>query len=147
MTSEEYRETIQATLATHSESALAKLTAIKQSMPEKAKGVAIGIHPGQSEEGFFDVVVHLDGPDLFVLNKAINAHRFLFEVKVVDGEVTPDVPMFEPDEVNFSVNDLIVDTCMEWVELLWLQLGGIGRPALVFGEEGYGSLGSKPLRP
>ncbi len=49
------------------------------------------------------------------------------------------------EEIDFSLNDVIVDTCMEWMELLWLQPRRIGRPALVFGEEGYGASGSKPL--
>jgi len=55
--------------------------------------------------------------------------------------------MFDPDEAAFSVNDVIVDICMEWIEGLWQRLGGLGLPSFVFGEEGYGTVESKPLLP
>jgi hypothetical protein len=147
MTADEYKAVLKSVLQVHSQSALERLNTIKQSLPQKARQVMVGVHPGQSEEGFFDIVVHLDGPDLYVLNKAIAPYRFLFEVKCIDGQMQPDVPMFDPDEAVFSVNDAIVDTCMEWVEGLWQRLGGVVLPAFVFGEEGYGTVESKPLLP
>jgi hypothetical protein len=147
MTADEYKTALQSILSAHVQPVLARLAIIKQSLPQKARQVMVGVHPGQSEEGFFDIVVHLDGPDLYVLQKAIAPYRFLFEVKCIDGQMQPDVPMFDPNEAAFSVNDAIVDTCTEWVECLWQQLGGVGLPALVFGEDGYGTVGSKPLLP
>jgi hypothetical protein len=143
----DYKAALQSILQAHAQSALEKLQEIKKSLPVKARQLMIGIHPGQTEEGFFDIMVHLDGPDLYVLNKAIAPHRSLFEVRCIDGRMQPDVPMFDPDEASFSVNDVIVDTCMEWVQNLWQRLGGIGLPAFVFGEEGYGTVESKPLLP
>lgn len=107
----------------------------------------IGIHPGQSEEGFFDIVVHLDGPDTYVLNKAVAPYRSLFEVQCIDGRMQPDVPMYGADEVRFSVNDAIVDVSMEWIEQLWREFGGAGLPAQVFGEEAYGAVPVKTLTP
>lgn len=129
MTVDEYRTALQSILQAHAQPALERLRAMKRSLPEEARQIMVGIHPGQSEEGFFDVMVHLEGPDLYVLNKAITAHRSLFEVRCVDGRMQPDVPMFDPDEAAFSVNDVIVDTCVEWVESLWQQLDGVGLPA------------------
>jgi peptidyl-tRNA hydrolase len=35
------------------------LHAIKRSLLEKTRQLTVGIHPGQSEEGFFDIMVHL----------------------------------------------------------------------------------------
>lgn len=147
MTADEYKTTLQSILSAHTPETLERLTAIKHSLPQKARQVTVGVHPGQGEEGFFDIVVHLEGPDLYVLNKAIAAHRFLFEVKCIDGKMQPNVPTFYSNEVGFSVNDVIVDTCMEWIEGLWQMLGGAGLPAFVFGEEGYGTAESKPLLP
>ncbi|TLX16044.1 DUF6389 family protein [Rhizobium sp. MHM7A] len=147
MTADEYKAALQSILSAHAPGTLERLNAIKHSLPQKARQVKVGVHPGQSEEGFFDIAVHLEGPDLYVLNKTIASHRFLFEVKCVDGQMQPDVPMFDPDEVAFSVNDVIVDTCIEWVESLWQQLGGVGLPAVIFGDEGYGTTDSKPLLP
>jgi hypothetical protein len=147
MTADEYKTVLQSILQVHSQLALEHLNAIKHALPQKARQVMVGVHPGQSEEGFFDIVVHLEGPDLYVLHKAIERHRLLFEVKCIDGQMRPDVPMFDPDEAAFSVNDVIVDICMEWIEGLWQRLGGLGLPSFVFGEEGYGTVESKPLLP
>ncbi|MCT7375027.1 DUF6389 family protein [Chelativorans salis] len=147
MTADEYRTALQSILQAHAQPALDRLHAIKRSLPEQARQLMVGIHPGQSEEGFFAVMVHLDGPDLYVLNKAIAPHRSLFEVRCMDGQMQPNVPVFDPHEPAFSVNDVIVDTCMEWVESLWQRLGGVGLPAVVFGEEDYGTIESKSLLP
>ncbi|SDP90337.1 hypothetical protein SAMN05428967_4248 [Phyllobacterium sp. YR620] len=142
-----YKAALQNVLQAHTALALAKLEEIKRSIPAKVGRLEIGIHPGQDEDGFFGVMVHLDGPDLYVLNKAIEAHRSLFEVRYLDGRVQPDVLTCDPGEPSFSINDAIVDTCMDWVEDLWQQLGGVGLPALVYGEEGYGSKGNVTLLP
>lgn len=147
MTSDDYQSTLQHTLQAITRPALEKLNAIKQSLPEKARQLMIGIHPGQGEEGFFSIVVHLDGPDLYVLNKAIEPYRLLVEVTCIDGQMQPDVPLFAADETDFAVNDVIVDSCMAWVEGLWQQFGGIGLPAMVYGEEGYGTVEIKTLIP
>lgn len=147
MTADGYKAALHDILSTHAQPALDRLAAIRQALPPKARRVMVGVHPGQDEDGFFAVVVHLEGPDLYVLNKAIDPHRLLFEVRCIDGKMQPDVPMFDPDEVDFSVNDAIVDSCMAWLEGLWQQLGGVGLPSVAFGEEGYGTLASKPLLP
>ncbi|WP_156647824.1 DUF6389 family protein [Methylobacterium sp. Leaf87] len=147
MTADEYRSVLKSVLQFYIQAASERLSTLKQSLPPKARQIMVGIHPGQSGEGFFDIVVHLDGPDRYFLQKAIEPHRLLFEVKCIDGQMQPDVPIFDPDEATFSVNDAIVDTCMEWVEGLWQRLGGVALPAVVFGEEGYGTVESKPLLP
>ncbi|KQS90546.1 hypothetical protein ASG68_03900 [Rhizobium sp. Leaf453] len=147
LTEEKYNTLLQSILMVHTQPALSQLNAIKQSLPKQARQFEIGIHPGQDGEGFFDVVVHLDGPDLYVLNKAIQPYRVLFSVKCIDGRMQPDVPMFDPGETLFCVNDVIVDVCMTWVEKLWSQSGGVGLPGYVFGEEGYGTISRKPLLP
>lgn len=147
MTQADYRTALQCILQAHTQSALEKLQEIKQSLPVRTRQLMVGVHPGQSEEGFFDVVIHLDGPDHYMLNKAIALHRSLFEVRCIDGRMHPGVPMFDPDEPSFSVNDVIVDTCMDWVQGLWQRLGGVGLPAFVFGEEGYGTVEGTPLLP
>lgn len=147
LTEADYKIVLGSILLTQTSSALEKLHAIKQSLPEKTRQLLVGVHPGQDGEGFFDVMVHLDGPDIHVLNKAIAPYRSLFEIRCIDGRMQPDVPMFDPDEPEFSVNDAIVDTCMEWIEALWQQLEGVGLPAFVFGEEGYGTVERRTLRP
>ncbi len=100
------------------------------------------VFPDQDGEGTFSVVASLEGPDLFVLNKAIEGHRYLFDVPHTEDGIEPEVPLFASDEASFNVQDVIVDTAMQWVAELW-ETCGRGRsplPGLVYGEEGYGTL-------
>ncbi|MDO1581521.1 DUF6389 family protein [Rhizobium oryzicola] len=136
----EYKSIIRTFLDARAPEAMAQLDKIRSKLPDHALEVRIGIHPGQGEEGFFDIMVHLEGPNLYVLNKAIQEHRSLFEVRCIDGKMQPDVPIFDGSvDAGFSVNDAIVDTCMEWIEYLWRGLGGMRIPAVMFGEDDYGS--------
>lgn len=145
MSEAEYKAVLVSILRQHSLPALERLRLVGLNLPAKTRMMMIRIHPGQSEEGFFDVHIHLDGPDLYVLNKAIAPYRLLFEVSCIDGPMIPDVPMLDAENAGFSVNDAIVDVCMDWVEELWSQSEGIDVPAQMFGDEGYGSVSEKPL--
>jgi len=93
-------------LRMHSDQALKQLAAMDEAMPEKALGINIGIHPSQDPDGMFGIMIHLDGPDLYSLNKAINGHRSLFAVRFVDGNLVPKVPMFNSLDLEFEVNDV-----------------------------------------
>jgi hypothetical protein len=147
MIQSEYEAILRNILAMHTEAALHQLDGIRNTLSQKAKSVEVGIHLPQDEEGFFSIVVHPIGPDLFVLNKSIEPYRYLFDVRFIDGKLQPEVPLFEPDDVSFSVNDVIVDVSMGWLKHLWEQSGGVGLPAQAFGEDGYGSVGSIRLLP
>ncbi|EAT2183000.1 hypothetical protein EZ281_02490 [Salmonella enterica] len=135
MTKTEYMTALQDILRMHTQEAVDKICRIKNILPVKTSAVEVGIHPSQDEEGMFCVMIHLRGPDLYVLNKAIAPYRELFEVKFIDGNLQPEVPLFDPDEVSFSVNDLIVEVGIVWVKQIWALSGGLDVPAYVFGEE------------
>jgi hypothetical protein len=53
----------------------------------------------------------------------------------------PVVPLFDPFDQPFSVNDAIVDISMIWLKEVWAKSGGMSRglPVTVEGEDGYGS--------
>lgn len=93
------------------------------------------MHPSQDEDGQFSIMIHLIGPDLYVLNKAIEPYCELFDTLFVKNQVQPEVPLFDPDEASFSVNDSIVEVSINWIKQLWNLSGGIGIPAFAFGEE------------
>ncbi|HBS7955897.1 TPA: hypothetical protein MAS65_002827 [Klebsiella pneumoniae] len=135
MTKTEYREVLQDTLKSYTQSAVDMIFKIKTNLPEKAKSVEVGIHPNQDMDGMFSVMVHLCGPDLYVLNKAIADYRLLFDVKVIEGKLQPNVPILDPDEVSFSINDLIVEVSIDWVKTIWDLSGGLKIPGYVFGDE------------
>ncbi|WP_220217323.1 DUF6389 family protein [Gilliamella sp. ESL0441] len=67
----------------------------------------------------FSIIIHLIGPDLYVLNKVIEPYRELFDVKVIDNKLQPEVPLFDPYETPFSVNDLIIKVSIDWLKHIW----------------------------
>jgi len=141
MTQTEYATELLRILRAHGAAARATLTALIAALPPKAREIHFVVFPDQDGEGTFSVVASLDGPDLFVLNKAIEGHRYLFDVLHTEDGIEPEVPLFAPDEAGFNVQDVIVDTAMQWVAELW-QVNGQGRTplsGLVYGEEGYGT--------
>lgn len=150
MDAESYRNALLAVLRAHSGQALETLRALDAVLPQKTRAVEIGIHPSQEADGMFSVLVHLEGPDLYALNKAIATCRTLFDVRYEqDGRLEPEVPLFNPLDPPFAVNDVIADTAFVWLEELWKAFGGTTSrlPAMAFGEEGYGTTGPKHLSP
>ncbi|WP_146114135.1 DUF6389 family protein [Pantoea coffeiphila] len=135
MTKGEYASVLQNILKLHTQEAIDKIINIKRILPEKACIAEVGIHPTQDEEGMFSIIVHLCGPDLYLLNQVIAPYRVLFDVKDSEGKLQPDVPLFFPEETSFSVNDLIVEVSINWVQEIWALSGGLGIPAYTFGEE------------
>lgn len=135
MTNIEYTTVLQDILNMYTYDAVDKITCIKNILPEKASAVEVGIHPTQDEEGIFSIMIHLRGPDLYVINKAIAPYRVLFDVKFIDGKLQPEVPLFDSDDMPFSVNDLIVGVSLDWIKQIWALSGGLGIQAYAFGEE------------
>ncbi|WLW60680.1 DUF6389 family protein [Achromobacter aegrifaciens] len=142
MTQSEYIAELLRILRAHDAAARATLTALIAALPPKAREIHFVVFPDQDGEGTFSVVASLEGPDLFVLNKAIEGHRYLFDVRHTEDGIEPEVPLFASGEAGFNVQDVIVDTAMQWVAELW-ETSGHGHsplPGLVYGEEGYGTL-------
>ncbi|WP_088138839.1 DUF6389 family protein [Achromobacter xylosoxidans] len=139
MTQSEYEIELLRILRVHNAAARATLTALIAALPPKAREIHFVVFPDQDGEGTFSVVASLEGPDLFVLNKAIEGHRYLFDVRHTEDGIEPEVPLFASDEAGFNVQDVIVDTAMPWVAELWEACGRSPLPGLVYGEEGYGT--------
>ena len=135
MTKTQYMIILKDILNRYTQDAIAKINHIKQILPEKARSVEVGIHPTQDEEGIFSIMIHLIGPDLYVLNKVIEPYRELFGIKFIDAKLQPEVPLFDPYQTPFSVNDLIVEVSIDWLKRIWNLSGGLGIPAYAFGEE------------
>ncbi|MDH6193584.1 hypothetical protein M2272_000205 [Mycobacterium frederiksbergense] len=140
MGSDEYRQLLARTLTAHSELAASRLRAIVAALPERATGIEVGVFPDQDGEGTFDVSVALAGPDSYVLNQAIAAHRELFTFNH-DNAAEIDLPMFGSRAAGFCVQDVIVDAVADWVESLWSAGIGDRSPVgcFIFGDEDYGT--------
>lgn len=141
MDDETYSKTLLQILRKHSVTAQSQLRKALSSLPEKATAMNIGVHPNQEPDGMFSILIHIDGPDLYSLNKAISDYRYLFHVRYQDGVVTPEVPMFDPFDTEFEVNDVIVDTALIWLRELFSDFKNFAGdlPVTVFGEDGYGT--------
>lgn len=116
-----YRDMLLGHLRAHSPQALDQLRAIAQALPPQTRALQIGVHPNAEPDGAFTVIVHLDGPDLFALNRSVQQWRTLFEVLTVPSGFAPAVPMFDPFDQPFPVNDVIVDTVIIWLRALWSE--------------------------
>ncbi|MBU4610763.1 hypothetical protein IMZ29_09540 [Achromobacter sp. GG226] len=141
MNRDDYIAALQAVLAAHDAAAEATLVGLFAALPPRAQEIHIVVHPDQDGEGTFSVVASLSGPDLFVLNKAIEGHRYLFDVRHTAEGLWPEVPYFAHADAAFSVQDAIVDTAMAWVAARWAAVapGRTTLPGWVYGEEGYGT--------
>ena len=146
MTQVEYENALRAALGSQRQQILEKLTGAIENLPEKAIGFDIGIHPDQDQEGFLGVWIHVTGPDLYVLNKAIERFRELFEIKLEGTNMSFGLPMFNPYGEDFPVGDIQVDTVQSWLCDLWPALHSLNfeKPVTVFGADGFGPL--KPLK-
>lgn len=136
-----YRSTLISILESHIEEAGTTLMAALSKLPNNAREIQFGVHPNQDPDGMFSVVLHLDGPDLFSLNKAIEEHRVLFDAYTRGESVDNDLPMFDPFDQPFSVNDVIVEVAADWLEKIWSALDKKADcpPAVIFGEDGWGT--------
>lgn len=137
----DYEARLLEVLRQQTDAAVVTLRNIAAVLPPKVRGLALVVYPAQDPDGSFDIMVHLDGPDLYVLNKAIESHRCIFQTRIVDGRRQPDLPHFDPFDQPFSVNDAIVDAAMVWLQEVWTVVGGFDPaiPATVAGDEGYGT--------
>lgn len=144
-----YEQTLLSVLRAHSAAAVSSLQRIDRTLPEKARGLLIMVHLPQDAEGLFSVIVHLEGPDAYALQNAMGQDRTLFNVRFVEGRVVPDVPLFDPFDQPFDVNDAIVDAIMIWMTEVWAAFGGLGKrlPVRVLSPDGFGRRQSLTLAP
>lgn len=146
MNQHDYQIALRRELDAHTDAALRVLAGLFPRLPEKAREIQFGIFPDQDGEGTFSVVIGLDGPDLYVLNKAIEGHRRLFDVVHGETGLTPPVPSFARDP-GFCVQDAIADTAADWIEALW-ERGGRALsplPACIYADEDYGTTTPRSL--
>lgn len=92
-------------LSGHLGSAANRLSQIIKHLPAKTCSIDVNVFPDQDGEGTFTIRVGLDGPDLYVLNKAIDEWADLFDVRHTSTGLEPPVPLVEPGAEGFEVND------------------------------------------
>ena len=83
----------------------------------------------------------LDGPDLYVLNRAVRQHAELFETRMTENGLEPPLPLLDPFNEKFSVHDALTDCAAEWISGVWKQLDtfGLTIPVFVCSHDEYGT--------
>jgi hypothetical protein len=140
MEENEYRIELRKVLDDYSTDAVKKLNSAFQALPEKTQRVELMIFPDQDGEGTFGVRISLTGPDLYVLNKAIDESAEIIDVKHTPTGLEPNVPMMDTFDSNFEVNDALSDVVGDWLASIWSQVnsGNIILPITIIADEGYG---------
>jgi hypothetical protein len=149
MTREEYIREVQAVLNQHSQQATSRLAATLAALPPKTRKVDIEIFVDEDGEGFLTVRVGLDGPDLYVLNKAIAPHADLFRTRMTRDGFDPPLPVMDPGGETFSVHDTLADCASAWITSVWKQANQepLSLPVTIVTHDGYGTTTPLQLNP
>ncbi|EMI46296.1 DUF6389 family protein [Rhodopirellula sp. SWK7] len=149
MTESEFIAELTAALDRQSEPVRAQLPQLLAALPERATRLDLEIFPAQDGDGFFTVRASVDGPDLYVINKAIGSHAALFDTKYTESGVEPPIPIVDCFDVDYPVNHIIVDCTAKWLQSVWQSLRDVHCrvPVLVVGHEGYGTATPIELHP
>ncbi|GGX39061.1 hypothetical protein GCM10007385_02500 [Tateyamaria omphalii] len=123
-----FSEALKARLAEDEVHALEHLNKAFENMHPKVRRLDVCIHMDQDAEGAISLMLHPEGPDVFVLDKAIAEHRNTFDAFVPTG-LEPDMP-FERTEATVAQ---VIEICGAWVSDLWQKLPTTARqlPATV----------------
>lgn len=114
-----FEEELSSELAKHSGSIASSLKELFAKLPENTREIHIEVFANQDGDGMFSVYVSLEGPDMYVLNKSIEEYACLFEPKYVGTTIKPYIPTVDPFEVDFEVNDVVVDCVANWIKSIW----------------------------
>jgi hypothetical protein len=142
MTEDNFIAELSAALGNHSDAARDQILHLLASLPERAMRLDLQVFPSQDGDGFFTIRAGVDGPDLYVINKAIDAHADLFDVKYTEDGVKPSIPIVDPFDGEYPVNDIIVDCAAKWLQAVWASLGEIdcAIPIVIVGHDDYGTV-------
>jgi hypothetical protein len=142
LTKAEFQAALHDVLAEHAAQALQRIQRTLERIPQNARSLDFEVFASQDGDGAFDVRATLDGPDLYVLNKAIAESAEVLGVTVTAAGMSPPVPAVDAEVVDFDVNDAIVDCVALWLQSLWRKLKPRqpAIPVTVVCHDGYGTL-------
>lgn len=141
MNQEKFKKELAQTLSKHNENAIQRINKVLSILPDKTKSISIMVSPNQDGDGNFSVFISLDGPGLYVLNNQIQDYFEIFSPRYDDSELNPNIPIVDPFDVDFEVNDTVADVVVEWLSLLWenVKSENVVVPVYICVDEDYGS--------
>ena len=140
MTAAEYSTEVRSVLDAHSAAAQAKLDKLLELLPDTARAIHLMIFIDQDGEGFLSIRISLEGPDLHVINRAIDDCAELFDTVMGEDGLVPPLPLMDPFEEDFSVHDELADSATDWLVEVTRghQLLSLGVPVSIFADEEHG---------
>ena len=147
MEKDEYISEVLKVLDSHSAEIKRKFEDALDSLPPKTVAVDVNVFSDQDGEGFLNIRVSLDGPDLYVLNREIKKKASLFDTVMGSDGFEPPLPVLDPFDVEFESADTLVDTATRWLqkELSQTNLSKVNLPITILNPEGYGTVGAIKL--
>jgi len=142
MTEDDYILTLSKVLNNHSGTVSLQIPKLLELLPESATRLDLEIFPSQEGDGFFSIHASVDGPDLYVINKSISMHASLFESKHTENGIEPPIPIVDPFNTDYPVNDILVDCAAAWIKRIWESLSHIDCPipVMIVGHDDYGTI-------
>jgi hypothetical protein len=142
VTKDKFIAELAAALGTHTDAARDQLARLLTAIPAQATELQLEVFPSQDGDGFFAIRAGVVGPDLYVINKAIDKYADMFAPRYNETGVEPPIPMVHPEGVNYCVNDILVDCAAKWLQAVWQSLGDVDCqvPVVVIGHDDYGTL-------
>ncbi len=104
------------------------------------------VFTNQEGDGQFDVLGAIDGPDHYFINKQIADVKDIFTVRHTENGFSPAVPMVDPFDAGFAVNDTVIQCVSDWMHGIWRTTDGLSPavPVLIVGHDGISITTTEP---
>ena len=137
-----YIAAVREVLDTLTDGALAQVKRCFAQIPATARAVVFDIFVDQDGEGFLDIHVRLEGPDLAVLARSVVDCSEIVTTRMGADGFDPPFPMMDAfGDRPFSVRDALTDTAGAWIrESLSGSLPSSSLPVSISSPEGYGTV-------
>jgi hypothetical protein len=145
MTQDQFITELRTVLDRHADAARDALRRLVPCIPEKARALHLMVFTNQEGDGQFDVFGSIDGPDHYFINKQIADVKDIFTVRNTEDGFAPPVPMVDPFDVEFAVNDTVVQCVAKWLREIWRTTDGLASnvPVVIVGHDGISTTTSQ----
>jgi hypothetical protein len=136
-----YIAAVREVLDTLTESARTQATHCFARLPSTARAAAFDIFIDQDGEGFLDIRISLDGPDLAYLANSIRDCAAIVSTRMGTDGLEPPFPLMDCFEDRlFSVHDTLTDTAAIWIrQSVADALPSLPLPVSIASPQGYGT--------
>jgi hypothetical protein len=138
MTQDQFIIELLAVLHEHSDAARDALRRLVARIPERSRALHLMVFTSQEGDGQFDVFGTIDGPDHYFINQQIADVKDIFTVRNTENGFEPSVPMVDPFDIEFDVNETVIQCVSTWIREIWRTTDGLtpSIPVMIVGHDG-----------